>query len=156
MDLDPNIFGPGQRCFGCGPDHPHGFRLRFERDGEGVITRFTPTAEHQGPPGLMHGGLAMTLADEIGAWAIIAALSKFAFTAKFSGRLKKPVRIGAEVVGRGAVTTPGSRVVTVSVTLDQLGNRVLDAELGFVLVDASGAEKILGAPVPDAWRPFCR
>jgi acyl-coenzyme A thioesterase PaaI-like protein len=156
MDLDPNIFGAGQPCFGCAPDHPTGFRLRFARENDTVVTRFTPSGAYQGPPGLMHGGLVMTLADEIGAWAILGGLGKFGFTAQFSGRLRKPVRIGHEVIGRGTIKKPGSRVVTVAVTLEQAAERVLDAELGFVLVDASGAEQLLGAPLPEAWRAFVR
>ena len=28
--MDGSIFGPGQPCFGCGPDHPIGMRLAFE------------------------------------------------------------------------------------------------------------------------------
>jgi acyl-coenzyme A thioesterase PaaI-like protein len=104
----------------------------------------------------MHGGLVMTLADEIGAWTLIGLLTKFGFTAEFAGRLKKPVRIGLEVTGKGTLVKETSRVVTVAVELAQAGDRVLDAELSFVLVDASGAERLLGGPLPDAWRSFCR
>jgi acyl-coenzyme A thioesterase PaaI-like protein len=156
MDLDPNLFGPGQPCFGCAPDHPTGFRLRFAKDSDSVTTRFTPTSAHQGPPGLMHGGLVMTLADEIGAWTVIGLLTKFGFTADFAGRLKKPVRIGLDVTGKGTLVKETSRVVTVAVGLEQAGDKVLDAELSFVLVDASGAERLLGGPLPEAWRSFCR
>lgn len=156
IDLDPHVFGPGQPCFGCAQDHPIGFHLRFAREGDGVTTRFVPSERYQGPPGIMHGGLVMTLADEIGAWTIIGVLEKFGFTAQVSGKLKRPVRIGQEVIGRGVVTKSGSRVVSVGVTLSQAGELAFEAELGFVLVDASGAERLLGGPLPDAWRRFCR
>jgi acyl-coenzyme A thioesterase PaaI-like protein len=77
--LDGALFGDDQPCFGCSPQHPVGFRLRFERlEGEAVSTCFTPTADHQGPPGIMHGGLVTTLADELAAWVIIAVLGKVA------------------------------------------------------------------------------
>jgi len=156
MDLNPDLFGAGQPCFGCAQDHPTGFRLRFAREDGGVITRFTPTESHQGPPGLMHGGLVMTLADEIGAWTIVGSLEKFGFTAEFSCRFRKPVRIGGEVVGRGRIAKHGSRVVTARVTLEQATVAVLEAEIGFVLVDQSGAERLLGGPLPEAWKAFCR
>ena len=65
--LDGHLFGADQPCFGCGPNHPWGFHLAFERDGEAVVTRFVPGDRYQGPPGIMHGGLVMTLADEVGA-----------------------------------------------------------------------------------------
>ncbi len=156
MDLDPDVFGPGQPCFGCAQDHPFGFHLRFARDAATVSTTFVPSDRYQGPPGIMHGGLVMTLADEIGAWTIIGLLDKFGFTAQVSGKLKRPVRVGRDVVGVGRIIKHGTRVVTVGVTLSQDGDVAFEAELGFVLVDASGAERLLGGPLPEAWRRFCR
>ena len=154
--LDGSIFGEGQPCFGCSPDHPFGFHLRFERDGDDVVTRFTPTERHQGPPGIMHGGLVATLADEIGAWAIIAVLEKFGFTAEMTCKLHEPVRIGVEVIGRGRIAKPGSRVVGVEVELVQNDVRVYSGTLRFVLLDAKGAERMIGGPLPEAWRRFSR
>lgn len=154
--LDGSLFGPGQPCFGCAPDHPHGFRLRFERDGDAVRTRFTPTEHHQGPPGIMHGGLVMTLADELGAWAIIALLEKFGFTAEMHAKLAKPVRLGVEVEGRAHIAKPGARVVGVEVELAQEGVVVYTGALRFVLLDEKGAERMLGGPLPEAWRRFGR
>ena len=154
--LDGSIFGPDQPCFGCAPDHPIGFRLAFEREDDAVVTRFVPTDRHQGPPGIMHGGLVAALADEIGAWAIIALLEKFGFTAEMSGKLKKPVRIGREVIGRGRIARSGGRVVPVTVELEQEGARVYEGALKFVLLDEAGAERMLGVPLPEAWRRFGR
>jgi acyl-coenzyme A thioesterase PaaI-like protein len=104
----------------------------------------------------MHGGLAMTLADEVGAWTLIGLLEKFGFTARFAAKLRKPLRIGQEVVARGRISKPGERVVTVNVVLQQTEEMAMEAELDFVLLDASGAERLLGMPLPDAWRVFCR
>ena len=156
LDLDPHLFGDGQPCFGCAPDHPTGFRLRFARDDDAVTTRFTPGPAHQGPPGLMHGGLVMTLADEIGAWTIVGLLGKFGFTAQFTAKLRKPVRIGVEVAGHGRIVRPSTRIVAVQVVLEQEGERAFEADIGFVLVDEKGAERVLGGPIPDAWKQFCR
>src|SRR5438045_314133 len=95
--LDGHLFGEGQPCFGCGPSHPVGFRLRFEREGTAVTTRFVPDDRYQGPPGIMHGGLVLTLADEIAAWAVIGVLGKFGFTGQVEAKLRAPVRVGEEV-----------------------------------------------------------
>ncbi len=156
MELDPDAFGKDQPCFGCAQNHPIGFHLRFSRDDDTVTTRFVPDDRYQGPPGIMHGGLVLTLADEIGAWTIIGLLDKFGFTAQVSGKFRRPVRMGQEVLGRGLITKSGSRVVTVAVTLSQAGEIAFESELVFALVDASGAERLLGGPLPDAWRRFCR
>jgi acyl-coenzyme A thioesterase PaaI-like protein len=154
--LDPHLFGEEQPCFGCGPAHPIGFHLRFERAGGAVVTRFVPGESYQGPPGIMHGGLVATLADEIAAWAIVALLGKFGFTAKFDGKLHAPVRIGVEVVGRGRIEREVRRIVTVAVDLSQRDVRVFGGTFTFVLLDAQGAERLLEGPLPEAWRRFAR
>lgn len=154
--LDGSLFGDDQPCFGCAPAHPIGFRLRFAREGDDIVTRFVPTERYQGPPGIMHGGLVAALADEIGAWAIIGLLEKFGFTAQMSGKLHRPARVGVEIEGRGRIAKPGTRVVDVEVTLAQEGTTVYTGELRFVLLDARGAERMLGAPLPEAWKRFSR
>lgn len=154
--LDGSLFGPDQPCFGCAPDHPIGFRLRFVREGDEVVTRFSPSERYQGPPGIMHGGLVAALADEIGAWAIIGLLGKFGFTAQMSGKLARPARIGVEIEGRGRIAKQGTRVVDVAVSLAQEGSVVYAGELRFVLLDESGAERMLGRPLPEAWKRFGR
>lgn len=84
--FDGSLWGEGQPCFGCGPDHPIGFQLQFERDGDVVRTRFTPGERYQGPPGIMHGGLVMTLGDELASWTLIGMKRKFGFTGREIGR----------------------------------------------------------------------
>src|SRR5262249_23151084 len=145
-----------QPCFGCGPTHPYGFRLRFERDGESMVTRFVPGDRYQGPPGIMHGGLVTTLADEVAAWALVGLLGKFGFTTRIDGTLRRPVRIGAEVVGRSRIAKDLRRVVRVAVDIAQEGQTCFAAELTFVLLDRGGAEKLLGKAVPEEWKKFCR
>lgn len=154
--LDGSLFGPGQPCFGCGPDHPFGFHLRFEEDGDEIVTRFTPGERYQGPPGVMHGGLVFTAADELAAWVVIARLGKFGFTAKFAGRLQKPVRPGVEVEGRARLVRSTTRTAEVEATLTQGGGPVFAATFTFVVPDREGAEKMLGASLPESWRRFAR
>jgi len=158
--LDGALFGPGQPCFGCGPDHPIGFRLRFAVEGDEplreVVTHFTPTERYQGPPGIMHGGLVAALADEIAAWAVIAATGKFGFTAEMTCRLRKPIRIDVPVVGRGRVLKATPRIVRTQVRIAQGEEEAFLGDFSFVLLDRAGAEKLLGGPLPPAWERFSR
>ena len=154
--LDGHLFGAGQPCFGCAPDHPTGFRLSFTREGEEMVTRFTPSARFQGPPGLMHGGLVATLADEVAAWAIIGLLGKFGFTASFTAKLSGPVRIDVPLEGRSRITVDKSRIVDVAVRIAQDGKDTFSGDFKFVILDKSGAERLLGGPLPEAWQKFCR
>lgn len=154
--LDGHIFGPGQPCFGCSPDHPFGFRLKFVREGDEIVTRFTPAERYQGPVGIMHGGLVSTLADEVAAWAIIGLLGKFGFTASFDAKLHKPVRIGVPLVGRSRITRDARRIVEVAVSIVQDDAVAFTGSFKFVILDRSGAERMMGGPIPDAWQRFCR
>jgi acyl-coenzyme A thioesterase PaaI-like protein len=53
-----------QQCFVCGERNPIGLKLRYWQEGERIVTEFTGGAEHQGFPGLVHGGLISTILDE--------------------------------------------------------------------------------------------
>jgi acyl-coenzyme A thioesterase PaaI-like protein len=155
-ELDGRLFGPDQPCFGCGPIHPSGFRLRFTEEGEDLVTRFVPGDGHQGPPGIMHGGLVATLADELGAWVLVAKLGKFGFTAAMNLRLERAVRTGVEVVGRARVEKNLRRIVDVRIELEQGGATAVTGDLRFVLLDKGGAERLLGRSLPPAWERFSR
>ncbi|HEY2513064.1 MAG TPA: PaaI family thioesterase [Polyangiaceae bacterium] len=154
--IDPLMFGTEQPCFGCSPNHPIGFHLRFEREQGVVVTRFTPGESYQGPPGMMHGGLVGALADEVGAWTIIGLLGKFGFTAQMEAKLRRPIRIGQEVVGRGKIDEERGRTVRVSVELHQKGELAFTGGFTFVLMDKEGAERLLEGPIPDSWKIFAR
>ena len=154
--LDGHLFGAGQPCFGCGPDHPFGFRLKFEREGDEIVTRFTPGDRYQGPPGIMHGGLVSTLADEVAAWSVIGIAGKFGFTATFDAKLAHPVRIGVPLEGRSWIVKDRRRIIDVGVRIVQSGRDAMTGAFRFVTVDRSGAEKMLGGPIPESWHRYCR
>jgi acyl-coenzyme A thioesterase PaaI-like protein len=154
--LDGSIFGPTKPCFGCGPQHPYGFHLRYQREAGGVVATFTPGDKYQGPPGIMHGGLVSTVADETAAWALIERTGKFGFTTSFEAKLRRPVRIGVETLARGEVTRESSRIVKSAVVISQKGEECFLGDFTFVLLDKAGAEKLLEGPMPEAWLRFCR
>jgi uncharacterized protein (TIGR00369 family) len=70
-------------CFVCGVENPIGLRQSFYEDDEGrVVVRFRPRQEHQGYPGVLHGGIAAALLDEVlgrvivgkGVWMVTARM----------------------------------------------------------------------------------
>ncbi len=155
-ELDGSLFGPENRCFACSPDHPTGLHLRFQIEHNEVVTRFLPEGLHAGAPGVMHGGLVTTLADEVGCWALIALLGKFGFTGTMASRFPRPVRIGRVVEGRAKITRDSARMVHVEVALSQDGATCFTSAMTFVVLTQSGAEKLLGGPLPEAWKRFVR
>ena len=104
----------------------------------------------------MHGGLVSTLADELAAWAIIALLGKFGFTAQMTCKFAKPVRIGVELEGRSKISRETPRIVQVEAKITQAGEACFSGDFTFVLLDRAGAEKMLGRSLPEAWAKFAR
>ncbi len=163
-ELDGSLFGPENHCFACSPDHPHGFRLRFTVEGGGsgggeeVVTRMTPGSTHEGPKTMMHGGLVTTLADEIAVWALIALRRKFGFTAAMKSRFVAPVRLGKETVARARILRESTRITYVEARILQDDGATLcfTGEMSFVVPDVAGAEKMLGANLPEDWKKFFR
>jgi acyl-coenzyme A thioesterase PaaI-like protein len=153
--LDRHLFGPGQPCFGCSPEHPIGFRLEFARAGDTVTTTFVPGDNLQGPPGVMHGGLVMTLADELAVWTVLGLKERMTFTAAVEGRFARPVRIGKPVLGTGRIAKDGSRVLEVDVELAQDEQACFRASFKLAMLDKKGAERLIG-PLPEAWSRFAR
>lgn len=52
-------------CFACGKENPLGLHLHFFSIPGGCLAFFTPSHEHQSYNDRMHGGLIMTLMDEV-------------------------------------------------------------------------------------------
>ena len=154
--LDGSLFGDDQLCFGCGPSNPSGFRLRFEEDGDGVITRFVPQKHHQGPAGVMHGGLITTVADETACWAILAATGKFGFTTSIEAKVRRPVRLGVEAECRAWLTRRTPRVVRVAAVVRQGGEDCFTANFTFAILQPNAAERLMGVALPEDWRRFCK
>ncbi|MEI6360491.1 MAG: PaaI family thioesterase [Actinomycetes bacterium] len=92
-------------CFGCGSEHPTGLHMQMTA-GDGLTVRgvFTATENHQGAPGLAHGGLLTTALDEI-LGSLNWLLAGPAVTGRIEVDFRRPVPVGsrlfvdAEVVG---------------------------------------------------------
>jgi len=84
-----------ERCFGCGGDHPTGLHMQVTV-GEGVRVHgeFIVTAEHQGAPGLAHGGLLGCAFDEaLGSLSWL--LRRPMVTAHLETDFRRPVPVGS-------------------------------------------------------------
>ena len=83
-----------KHCFGCGDLHPTGLHLKA-RVGEGltISAQFTVTENHQGAPGLAHGGL-LSLAFDEALGKLMWLLRAPAVTARLETDFLKPVPIG--------------------------------------------------------------
>jgi beta-phosphoglucomutase family hydrolase len=97
-------------CFGCGQNNPSGLKLKFKKDGAWVRAEFTPAKEHQGWPGVLHGGVIATLLDEGMGWA-----TRFAgldcVTARLQVSFRRPIPIGERLLISGRVVKNNGKTV---------------------------------------------
>jgi uncharacterized protein (TIGR00369 family) len=117
-------------CFVCGQDNPRGLRLRSRLENGIVVLEYTTRETDLGWRHLVHGGVSMTLLDEVMTWAAIIAARKACVAAEMTSRLVEPVAAGCLVRAEGWVTTARSRLV--------LTEGRLQGDAGKVLARASG------------------
>ena len=149
--LDPLTFGSEQQCFGCGPNNPHGLKLHFAREGDSVVTTFTPRSGLDGPPGMLHGGLQATLCDEVAGWALVGLLGRMGFTTSMSVRYMRPVRLDEPVDVRARIASQSGDIVTLRVTLGQGGRTGCTARVSYALPSVEAAEHTLQQPLDPQW-----
>jgi uncharacterized protein (TIGR00369 family) len=98
------------RCFVCGDANPRGLRMRFRREGELVVARFVPEADHQGYDDRVHGGILSAVLDETMVWACCARTGRFCVAAELQVRFLRPAPLGASFEARGEMTADRGRL----------------------------------------------
>ncbi|HEY3331337.1 MAG TPA: PaaI family thioesterase [Capsulimonadaceae bacterium] len=99
-------------CFGCGPGNPIGLKLTFSwNDTTGDYeTVYTPTREHQGWEGRIHGGLIAVVFDEVLSRVVLLKRGYKWVTAELTTRMIRPVNIGQTMHFKGRITLEKSRL----------------------------------------------
>ena len=100
-------------CFGCGPGHPTGLRVRCFRTDGGVSSPVWIARHYEGPPGSAHGGIIAAYLDEILAGAVLRATGRPGVTGELTVRYRRPVPIEQAVLGRGRLVTDHGRYLDV-------------------------------------------
>lgn len=84
-------------CFGCGERHPTGLHMHLTvGEGVAVTGQFDVTADHQGAPGLAHGGLLAAAFDEAMS-AVMWLLREPAVTVRLETDFAAPVPVGTRL-----------------------------------------------------------
>lgn len=136
-------------CYGCGRLNARGLHLESAREGDDIVARFTPQAQHMSMPGFVYGGLVASLIDchamataaahaerlagrEIGD----ATLQRYV-TAALKVDYLAPTPLGPEIVLRGRVSETGRRKIVVAVTVTAAGR-------------ATARGEVVAVPLPEA------
>src|SRR6516164_4777407 len=134
-------------CFGCGPRHPTGLRVRTFKTEDGVLSPILVPARYEGPQGATHGGIVTAYLDEVLAGAAVRATGRLSVTGEITVRFVKPVPLEIPILGRGRLTARHERYVDVEGWLEELAtSEVLAQARGrFFFQDRSA---LAAPPVP--------
>jgi acyl-coenzyme A thioesterase PaaI-like protein len=84
-----------QRCFVCGQRNPYGLHLVFQLDQNTVVADFQPREEHQGFPGVIHGGIVAAVLDEaLGRTSLLGNIQEWTMTGRLEMRYRRYVPYG--------------------------------------------------------------
>lgn len=81
-----------QRCFVCGQKNPFGLKLVYRQENDSVVTDFQPRQEHEGYPGVLHGGIVAAVLDEtLGRTAVLGNMVNWTMTGRLEIRYRRNV-----------------------------------------------------------------
>lgn len=98
-------------CFVCGEDNPHGLRLRSRIEGGRVVIEYETREADLGWKHLVHGGISMTLLDEVMTWAAILAVRRACIAAELTTRLARPIRVPEPLRVEGWVSAVKGKLI---------------------------------------------
>ena len=121
-------------CFGCGQANLFGLQLELEPTEDcGVAGRFFMKQDHQGPPGVGHGGIVATALDEAMALAVhhegIPALTR-----RLEVELRAPARVGEFVLVEARIEERDGRRLVARATARSDGEVLAEASGEFTTV----------------------
>jgi acyl-coenzyme A thioesterase PaaI-like protein len=120
-------------CFGCGPGHPKGLRLRFTTPGPDTVrSEVTVSDDYTGFASIVHGGIVATIFDEVMMWCLMRHRRRFFVTKTMAQELLRPAMAGVPLVAEARVDGEDEGRFSLSTTL------VTAADPGTILARGSG------------------
>jgi acyl-coenzyme A thioesterase PaaI-like protein len=122
-----------QRCFVCGQRNPFGLHLVFRQESGSIVADFQPREEHQGFPGVLHGGIVASVLDEaLGRTSLLGEHPVWTMTGKLEVRYRRYVPYGPLLRVRATLESERRRM------LQAKGVLTLADDEGAILAEASG------------------
>src|SRR5947209_8426968 len=104
-----------QRCFVCGQHNPFGLHLVFRQEEDSIVADFQPREEHQGFPGVIHGGIVAALLDEtLGRTSLLGENPEWTMTGRLEIRYRRAVPYGPLLRIRASLTNQRRKILQAS------------------------------------------
>jgi len=124
---------PYPDCFGCGSDNPKGLGLPLRLDGEVLRAEFTAGPEHQGWPGVIHGGVVSALLYEV-LENVVYFNGRTTMMKAMSTDYRRPGPIGTELALEARITGGSGHQINTSATLTDGAKTIAEGKAELVEV----------------------
>ncbi|MEZ0229670.1 MAG: PaaI family thioesterase [Planctomycetota bacterium] len=132
-------------CYGCGVDNKRGLGLTYWKEGDAVVSDFTPSRDHGGYGNVVHGGVIATAIDETLGWAIYGLRDKLGVTTDLRIKYELPVFCEKTYVVRGHIAREDERDAVIVVEIHNAEKkRVASGEGNMRFVSPRAIERIGG------------
>jgi acyl-coenzyme A thioesterase PaaI-like protein len=123
-----------QRCFACGQLNPYGLKIVFRCEDNTIVSDFIPHEEHQGFPGVIHGGITAAVLDEaLNRTSLLTNQPSWTMTGRLEIRYRRYVPYGPLLRVRAVLNTQRGRMVQAS------GKLTLADDESVLFAEAQGA-----------------
>ena len=137
-------------CFGCGRNNPIGLKLDFQRDKETARAEFTPGEHYQGWPGIVHGGIIVSLLDEAMAYATYFE-GVTCLTARMEIKLKRLAMVGEPLIITSSIIKNSRKLIeTKAQVCLRDGTPVAESRATQYIVDNTSGSNSAGEPRSNA------
>ncbi len=150
---NPFVGVEGYHCFGCDPENPAGLKLEFTVVDNQLVIHWDPSSRFEGYPGVIHGGIQATLADEAAAWYVYTVLGTGGVTQEMRSQFRSPARTeDGPFTVRASGSPRDSRSADVHVTLENArGTLCTETVCVYVLFPEEIARKRFDYPGREAF-----
>jgi len=115
VKMELNDTSSYQRCFVCGYRNPYGLHLFFRLDENTIVADFQPREEHQGFPGVIHGGIVAAVLDEaLGRTSLLGDNQEWTMTGRLEVRYRRYVPYGPLLRVRATLDSERRRALQAS------------------------------------------
>lgn len=106
-------------CFGCGPEHDIGLRVRtFCAEDGGVLSPIIIPRRFEGPAGAAHGGIVAGYLDEVLAGAAVHHAGRPYVTGELTVRYVRGAPLERPLLGRGRAVLDSGKYLDLEATLE--------------------------------------
>jgi uncharacterized protein (TIGR00369 family) len=139
------VDSPENPCFVCGQHNPAGLHVHITVNDGVATARWTPSRNHMGWQGVVHGGVLASLLDEAMAYTLFAR-GIMAVTARMEVRYRSSAQAGEEIVVTARSVSDNRRITDIEAEITAPDRVIAQASARFMKLGPLDPALLLRAP----------